>query len=64
MFAWEDVEIVLDETPLGTFVEVEGPIATIHRAAAALGRGPADYVAESYTALFFASGRTGDMMFR
>jgi adenylate cyclase, class 2 len=62
-FRWRDAEIVVDETPIGTFLEVEGPIATIHAAAAALGRGPADYVDESYAALFAASGRSGDMVF-
>ena len=60
---WEDVEIVVDETPLGTFLEVEGPPDGIHRAAAALGRGPEDYISDSYAALFFASGGTGDMVF-
>ncbi|PYQ48524.1 MAG: class IV adenylate cyclase [Acidobacteria bacterium] len=62
-YAWRDVEIVLDETPIGTFLEIEGPVATIHAAATALGRGPADYIAESYAALFFASGGRGDMVF-
>lgn len=62
-FRWRDVEIVVDETPIGTFLEVEGPIETIHAAATALGRGPADYVQESYPALFLASGRSGDMVF-
>lgn len=62
-FRWRDAEIVVDETPIGTFLEVEGPIATIHAAAAALGRGPADYIDDSYAALFVASGRAGDMVF-
>ena len=62
-FRWRDAEIVVDETPIGTFLEVEGPIETIHAAAAALGRGPADYVTESYPALFAASGGRGDMVF-
>ena len=62
-FRWRDAEIVVDETPIGTFLEVEGPIETIHAAAAALGRGPADYVTESYPALFAASGGSGDMVF-
>jgi adenylate cyclase class 2 len=62
-FRWRDAEIVVDETPIGTFLEVEGPVETIHAAAAALGRGPADYVDESYAALFVASGRIGDMVF-
>jgi adenylate cyclase class 2 len=62
-FLWRDVEIVVDETPIGTFLEVEGPIATIHAAAQALGRGPADYVEDSYAGLFLATGRGGDMVF-
>ena len=62
-FHWRDAEIVIDETPMGTFLEVEGPIETIHAAATALGRGPADYVDESYAALFLATGKGGDMVF-
>ena len=58
-----DVEIVVDETPIGTFLEIEGSLPGIHAAAAALGRGPSDYVTESYAALFLASGGTGDMVF-
>ena len=57
------VEIVVDETPIGTFLEIEGPPAEIHAAVAALGLGPRDYVTESYAALFFASGGKGDMVF-
>ena len=60
---WRDVEIVIDETPIGTFLEIEGPVATIHEAARALGRGPGDYIADSYAALFFAAGGKGDMVF-
>ena len=60
---WRDVEIVIDETPIGTFLEIEGTVATIHEAARALGRGPGDYIADSYAALFFAAGGTGDMVF-
>jgi adenylate cyclase class 2 len=62
-FRWRNAEIVVDETPIGTFLEVEGPIDTIHAAASALGCGPADYLDDSYAALFIASGRTGDMVF-
>jgi adenylate cyclase class 2 len=63
VYRWQAVEIVLDETPIGTFLEVEGPPAEIHRAAAELGYGPADYIRESYAALFFARGGQGDMLF-
>ncbi len=62
-FRWRDAEIVIDETPIGTFLEVEGPVETIHAAAAALGRTPADYVDDSYAALFMATGTPGDMTF-
>lgn len=62
-YRYGDVEIVVDETPIGTFLEIEGALPQIHAAAAALGRGPADYITESYAGLFFAAGRTGDMVF-
>ena len=62
-WSWREVEIVVDETPVGTFLEIEGPLPTIHAAAQALGRGPADYVTDSYVGLFLAGGGTGDMVF-
>jgi len=62
-YAWDEVEIVVDETPVGTFLEIEGDLAAIHKAAQALGRTPADYLTDSYPALFFAAGGTGDMVF-
>ena len=62
-YRWREVEIVIDETPIGTYLEIEGPVNVIHEAARALGRGPAEYIADSYAALFLASGGTGDMVF-
>jgi adenylate cyclase class 2 len=44
--------IELDETPIGTFVELEGPPAAIDRAAQALGFSPHDYIVENYLALY------------
>jgi adenylate cyclase class 2 len=64
VYRWQDVEIVVDETPVGTFLEVEGEVEAVHRASAALGYGPADYVADSYATLFFAAGGHGDMIFK
>jgi adenylate cyclase class 2 len=64
VYHWRDVEIVVDETPIGSFLELEGPAAAIHAAAAALGYGPADYIRDSYAGLFFARGGTGDMTFK
>jgi adenylate cyclase, class 2 len=57
------VEVVIDETPVGAFLEIEGPVAEIHRAAAAMGFAPDDYMTDSYADLFFAAGGTGDMVF-
>jgi adenylate cyclase class 2 len=62
-FAWQGQEIVLDETPIGIFLEIEGDTPGIHAAATALGFAPSDYVTDSYAALFRASGGTGDMLF-
>ncbi len=63
-YEWRDAELVVDETPIGVFVEIEGPIETIHAAASALGKARSDYIQESYVALFFASGGEGNMVFR
>jgi adenylate cyclase class 2 len=47
----DDVEISLDETPLGCFVELEGERAAIDRAAARLGFTPEAYVRATYREL-------------
>ena len=39
-YRWRDVEIVVDETPIGTFLEIEGPVATIHARRARAGPRP------------------------
>jgi adenylate cyclase class 2 len=44
--------IELDETPIGTFVELEGPAEAIDRAAKELGFSPRDYVLKNYLALY------------
>ena len=51
-FAHEDVIIAIDETPVGTFVEIEGSEHGIGAAAEALGRSTADYIVDSYRGLF------------
>jgi adenylate cyclase class 2 len=60
---WRDAEVDVDETPLGAFVEIEGPTETIREALHLLGRGPGDCIRESYPALHRAAGRRGDMVF-
>src|SRR5438270_4643362 len=44
--------IELDETPIGTFVELEGPAGAIDRAAAELGYSKRDYVLKNYLRLY------------
>jgi adenylate cyclase, class 2 len=60
--------VALDETPMGVFIELEGPEAEIAAAAERLGRTPSDYVRGSYRSLFLdyrrAHGLTAsDMLF-
>ena len=62
-YDWRGQEIVVDETPIGTFLEVEGDAEGIHAAASAMGFGPSDYLTDSYVGLFLASGGKGDMVF-
>jgi adenylate cyclase class 2 len=59
----------LDETPIGAFLELEGPPRAIDRVARRLGFTSADYLTESYLALYFADCARrgvapGDMVFR
>jgi adenylate cyclase class 2 len=59
---------LLDETPIGNFLELEGSPAWIDRVATRLGFTPEDYVLESYVALYFADcarrgAKPGNMVF-
>jgi adenylate cyclase class 2 len=47
-----DAVVAIDETPIGTFVEVEGSERGVAEAASALGRVPADYLVDSYRSLY------------
>jgi adenylate cyclase class 2 len=51
-FASEDATIALDETPIGTFVEIEGGERAILSLTQALGRSPSDFILDSYRGLF------------
>ena len=51
-FALDDVIVAVDETPVGVFVEIEGGDRGIAETAQALGRGPGDYLLDSYRGLF------------
>jgi adenylate cyclase class 2 len=61
-------KIAVDETPMGTFVEIEGADVDIARLAGAFGRAPRDYIVVPYRRLFVewceARGlEAGDMLF-
>jgi len=51
---WSDEQghVVLDETPIGNFGEIEGPARWIDRTAKLLGITPRDYITLSYAELF------------
>ena len=56
--AWaKGLLIELDETPIGTFVELEGPAAAIDRAAGELGFSKRDYVLKNYLRLYMEDCR-------
>ena len=55
---------MLDETPVGVFLELEGPPGWIDRTARRLGFGEADYITATYAGLHrSAGGGSRDMLF-
>ena len=54
-----DIVVAIDETPVGTYIELEGGEDAIAAAAQALGRAPADFVLDSYRSLFALLADTG-----
>lgn len=62
------LHIELDETPIGAFLELEGPPEAIDRTAELLGYRDGDYITRSYLALYLDQCRkqgvpAGDMVF-
>jgi adenylate cyclase, class 2 len=49
----DEGHVVIDETPIGNFGEIEGPPEWIDAVASELGITPKDYLRENYAALFF-----------
>ncbi len=47
----------LDETPIGTYLELEGPAPAIDRAARELGSAPSDYITKDYLMLHVENSR-------
>jgi adenylate cyclase class 2 len=67
-FALDDLIVAIDETPVGTFVEIDGGDRGIQEMAIALGRGPSDYVLDSYRRIYILDCETrgippADMVF-
>jgi adenylate cyclase class 2 len=59
----QGTQLMIDETPIGTFIEIEGPPERIDAVAARLGFSSTDYLRDSYYQLFLRSGGTGHMVF-
>ena len=51
-FSATDLVVAIDETPVGTFVELEGSDDAIRAMTRALGRSPSDFIVDSYYRLF------------
>lgn len=49
---WRGGEVMLDETPVGNYLELEGGRQWIRRVAGALGVGPERFITKSYAALY------------
>ncbi|MGH9735193.1 MAG: class IV adenylate cyclase [Candidatus Acidiferrales bacterium] len=56
-FRLGSLHLDVDETPIGTFLELEGPPAAIDRAARKLGYPPAEYIRGTYWDLYAADCR-------
>jgi adenylate cyclase class 2 len=68
---WSDGRghVVLDETPIGNFGEIEGPSRWIDRTARALGIPASNYITQTYALLFFdwkrrTRSKAAEMTFR
>jgi len=69
LVAFPGLEVDLDETPIGTFLELEGSRRAIDGAARALGYSEKDYIAVSYLELYLAERarlgkKQGNMVFK
>lgn len=51
-WTWDTAKIMLDETPIGAWFEIEGEPEAIDRGATALGYGKSDYLASTYRDLY------------
>lgn len=59
-----NVKIMMDHTPIGDFIEIEGDAEEIDKTAAQLGYGQSDYITDNYMTLFKRKHKTGFMQFK
>lgn len=59
----EGIHIMLDHTPIGDFLEIEGPGPEIDKLSTALGYTKNDYITDNYRKLFRKQNLTGHMQF-
>ncbi|MBI4168601.1 MAG: class IV adenylate cyclase [Acidobacteria bacterium] len=52
IYEYADLIVTVDETPIGAFLELEGPKSLIDEVAGKLGYKPSDYITKSYLALY------------
>jgi adenylate cyclase class 2 len=64
LFRLGPLQIALDETPIGNYLEIEGPPSRIHAAARRLGFTPDSFITTSYRELFFEYRRQNHMRSR
>ena len=62
-FRKNETLIMLDQTPIGDFMEIEGAAGAIDETAALLGFQPHDYILDTYYQLFRQRRRRGQMVF-
>jgi len=58
-----NVKIMMDHTPIGDFIEIEGDAEGIDKTAAQLGYSKSDYITDNYRTLFKKKNKTGFMQF-
>lgn len=63
VFQKGDVRLMVDETPIGNFIEIEGMEKEIDRTAEELGYSKSDYIIDNYRSLFRKAGGIGYMTF-
>jgi adenylate cyclase class 2 len=63
IFIGENVLVMIDETPIGDYIEIEASVEKIDEAAGRLGFSRDEYIADNYHTLFRRAGQIGDMIF-